>query len=370
MSNMPHVLVLGAGVIGLTTAVKLLRRGARVTVVADRFAPNLTSVVAGALWEWPPAVCGFHHDQISLARSKGWCMESYRKFEILARTNPETGVFMRPVVFYFRKRVAESPRDLAKMNELKCNVLGFRHDAGMIAEAGINPAYGVVDAYSHLAPMIDTDAYMSWLWQEIEGFHCPVAQRKITTELSSCAAALCAEYRADVIVNCTGLGAKELGDNSVYPLRGALVRMLNGSLPFPLTTAHCVSHDETVDVQDFVFIVPRGRTHVVLGGLTEPDEWDTDIGLDNYQPVRTMYERCMEFMPALRTGTIDTSEPVRVGLRPFRPQYVRLEADSKLPIIHCYGHGGAGVTLSWGCAEEVSSMILGAAPTNGRTLSG
>ena len=62
-----RVLVIGAGVSGLTSALCLRRRGFEVTVVADRFAPLVTSVVAGALWEWPPAVCGYHQDQVSLA---------------------------------------------------------------------------------------------------------------------------------------------------------------------------------------------------------------------------------------------------------------------------------------------------------------
>jgi D-amino-acid oxidase len=44
----------------------------------------------------------------------------------------------------------------------------------------------------------------------------------------------------------------------------------------------------------------------------------------------------------------------RVGLRPVRPE-VRLEAVGR--VIHCYGHGGAGVTVSWGCAEEVLGLV-------------
>jgi D-amino-acid oxidase len=49
---------------------------------------------------------------------------------------------------------------------------------------------------------------------------------------------------------------------------------------------------------------------------------------------------------------------VRVGLRPARPA-VRLETEGTPGgvIVHCYGHGGAGVTLSWGCAEEVADVV-------------
>src|ERR1700682_1671373 len=97
-SDRNEVLVLGAGASGLTSALCLKRRGFGVTVVAESFAPHVTSVVAGALWEWPPAVCGYHQDQQSLVRSKAWCMASYRRFAELSR-DATTGVFMRTAAF-------------------------------------------------------------------------------------------------------------------------------------------------------------------------------------------------------------------------------------------------------------------------------
>src|SRR5438105_15833063 len=97
-----HVLVVGAGVSGLTCALCLKRRGFGVTVVAEHFAPQVTSVIAGALWEWPPAVCGYHQDQQSLLRSKVWCLASYRQFAKLA-SEPASGVFMRTATFYFKQ---------------------------------------------------------------------------------------------------------------------------------------------------------------------------------------------------------------------------------------------------------------------------
>jgi D-amino-acid oxidase len=91
-----RVVVIGAGVIGLTTALTLRRKGFPVTLVADRFAPRVTSIVAGALWEWPPAVCGRHENEASLARAKDWCQVSYAAFAELSRDST-TGVFLRPV---------------------------------------------------------------------------------------------------------------------------------------------------------------------------------------------------------------------------------------------------------------------------------
>jgi D-amino-acid oxidase len=98
---------------------------------------------------------------------------------------------------------------------------------------------------------------------------------------------------------------------------------------------------------------------LLLGGLAEPDEWDLNINLDNNEAIQKMYRRCVEFLPALKGSVIDAAEPVRVGLRPFRRQGVRLEVDPASRIVHNFGHGGSGVTLSWGCALDVADLVTG-----------
>ena len=351
------VLVLGAGVSGLTTALCLARRGFAVTLVADRFAPFVTSVVAGALWEWPPAVCGHHHDQASLNRSKTWSATSYGIFSDLAG-DPATGVYLRPAIFYFKRPIAEDSRQSEKMTELKGTVRQFRHDAGLIAANGINPALGVRDAYTHLAPMVDTDVYMRWLQGEAQRAGCRFIERKLAGLLREHEESLKRQYGVDAIVNCTGLGAGELAGEPVYPLRGALIRVRNDGARMPrVTQAHCVAHDGSSTEPGFIFIVPRGDNMLILGGLAEPGESSLDIGLHNYEPIRLMYERCVAFMPALRDAEIDAAEPVRVGLRPVRPRNVRLEREPETSIVHNYGHGGSGVTFSWGCALEVVEQV-------------
>ncbi|KWO87513.1 amino acid oxidase [Burkholderia ubonensis] len=352
-----RALVIGAGVAGLTTALCLHKRGISVTVVGEKFAPNITSVVAGALWEWPPAVCGYHHDEVSLERSKHWCMVSFRKFETLA-ADPATGVYIRPVNFYFRNRIEEHALHLEKMNEIRQHVPGFRRDPALIRENGVNPDFGLVDAYCHLAPMVDTDVYMAWLLGQVIAKNIRVIQQRIEGDLQANEARLKADFGVDAIVNCAGLGAAELSGEPMYPLRGAVIRLVNDGSRIPrLDQAHCVSHDHVTGVDEIVFIVPRGEDRIVLGAIAEADEWRTDIGFDNHEPIRRMYRRGIEFMPALANAEIDPGEPVRAGLRPFRHGNVRLEAVSGTHILHNYAHGGAGVTLSWGCALEAAERL-------------
>ncbi|WP_414586599.1 FAD-dependent oxidoreductase [Scytonema sp. PCC 10023] len=348
-----RVLVIGAGVSGLVTSLCLQRNGFKVTLVASNFAPEITSVVAAALWQWPPPALGKDdHDQTLLTRSKKWCMASYDYFANLA-SSPETGVFMRPVVVYFKHLVKDNPSDRSRMNELQDKVHHFVHTPALITENQINTEIGLLDAYSHLAPMIDMDVYMGWLLKEVQQADGQVLTRKISGNLKDEEEKLKKDFGVDVIVNCAGLGAIELTNEDMYPLRGAWIRVYNDGKTIPrITKAHWLSHDESSD-KDMIYIVPKGDNILLLGGLVEPDKWDLNIGLENYDPVRDMLRRCVEFMPALKDAQIDFNEPVRVGLRPFRRQNVRLEREQDTSIIHNYGHGGAGVTLSWGCAMDV-----------------
>lgn len=357
MSKQKNILIIGAGVSGLTTAYCLAKKQHKVTVIAKEFSPNITSNVAGALWEWPPAVCGYHSDEVSLQRSKEWCMRSYDIFYELAK-DEETGVFIKDVFFFFRQMVVDNSFHLEKMTELKEKVNGFRHDPKMIQEEGINQHIGLIDAYKHESPMVDTDTYMPWLMKRVKQLGVQVIPYEVSGKLTEIRDHLCTLFDSEYIVNCSGLGAAELANEYMYPLRGALVRVKNtGDILPMLDKAYCVSFDEKTREQDIVFIVPRGKNLIVLGALAEENEYDTAVNLENYQPIRDMYDRCKEFLPQLEHAELDFSEPVRIGLRPFRKGNVRLEFDTTHKIIHNYGHGGAGVTFSWGCAEEIADMI-------------
>jgi hypothetical protein len=81
----------------------------------------------------------------------------------LVFTAQESGVAVRPAVFYFRHRVDDNPAELAKMRQVAGQVPGFVRDPALISQHGVSPAAGVIDAYSYLARMIDTDRYLAWL---------------------------------------------------------------------------------------------------------------------------------------------------------------------------------------------------------------
>ena len=124
----------------------------------------------------------------------------------------------------------------------------------------------------------------------------------------------------------------------------------------------CISLIEDIDEskqdgQSFVFILPRGDDKLWLGGMVQPNQWNRNLTLQ-YPPIRRMFEKVKEFYPPLRNYGDDDVEEVLVGLRPARKGNVRLEWDPMCPsVLHNYGHGGSGVTFSWGCAREVCAMV-------------
>lgn len=351
-----RILVIGAGVSGLTTSLCLQRAGFQVTLIAEKFGLDIVSTVAGALWEYPPAVCGHHRDEASLARSKRWSMHSYERFFQLAKES-STGVKIVPSVFYFRHLIHERPGAFGKMLEVQQQVRDFIQSPALVSQYCVNPDIGLKDAYSHLSPIVNTEIYLSWLMGQVKQAGCVVQPAKVHGDLLAQEKTLKIRFGVDAIVNCAGLGSFALCDPSMYPLRGVLVALKNDGRQFkPIREAHCISLDEYKHQQNMVYIVPRGDK-LVLGGLAEAGEWDTKVTLQNYRPAREMYERCLEFMPILKQAELDPERPVRVGLRPARKKNVRLEAEAGTSIIHNYGHGGSGFSLSWGCAFEVVELL-------------
>lgn len=149
----------------------------------------------------------------------------------------------------------------------------------------------------------------------------------------------------DVIVNCTGLCSESLvPDTTLYPIRGQVSRV---QAPWQF-------HTIIVDRPQSTYIIPNVNS-VILGGTKQVDY---NLRVNEYDKERII-EDCCEIVPSLDGVNILSDS---VGLRPGRKE-VRLELECreingrKANIIHNYGHGGSGITLSIGCAEEVAKLI-------------
>ncbi|MCH9637906.1 MAG: FAD-binding oxidoreductase [Betaproteobacteria bacterium] len=360
MKKETKILVIGAGISGLTTAISLKEKGFHVVIVAENFSPDLVSNVAGALWEWPPAACGKHGNPRSLKRSKAWCMVSYEKFKVLqAEYGSElTGIYLRNATFYFHKTLEELPEDLNKMNELAEKVDNFRRGLDIVPNTiDLTSQQGIKDAYQLMAPMVDTDVYMQWLLAKVKKMGCEIIQERIALNLIEHEQTLLDRFQCAAIVNCSGLGSIEIAnDPSMYPLKGALVKVKDEK--GLVDGAHCISHKETSNSeQNIVFIVPRGnKKTVILGGLVQIHQWGQSMSM-NDPIIKRMYKGCLDFLPLLKSLPLDEKDSVRTGLRPFTRTNVCVEHVPTTNIFYNYGHGGAGVTLSWGCAQETAARI-------------
>jgi len=376
----PRILVIGGGVTGLVTSWVLLDLGYRVTILAKEWASytaqqRLTSQIAGALWEYPPAVCGQHSDPISLQHSKEWSLLSYDVWCSIA-DDPElceaAGVRMRRSDFYFRTPLEEDPIQFKKMQEIKnSRIKGFVRGTHLIRQRGISPSFPVADAYEIQVPVIDTDRAMTWLKQLVRAKGASFITETIVGDLLHQEDYLCTKYDADVIVNATGLAAAELaGDETAYPIRGALLRVINDGKQFPkVNEALAISADA---VNEIIFIVPRNDNILLMGGCAEPRQWKLDLTLDS-PVVKRMRARCESFLPQLKNARLDPDYPLAQGLRPFRAKNVRVERETREKdvsthiylagqptasrIIHSYGHGGAGWSLAFGCAGDVAMFV-------------
>ncbi len=289
----------------------------------------------------------------------------------------ESGVRMMPSDFFFPENVDEDPRQYSKMAEIMASgVRGFYRGSDIIDDRGVDPSYGAIDAYELMAPIIDTDKAMHWLTSLVESKGARFVTETIKDDLINVEDSLRARFNADVIVNCAGLQSLTLaGDSSVYPIRGGLIRVINDGTAFPkVNAALTITADAAHSSNEIVFLVPRNDNILLIGGITEPHKWDLDLTLET-PIIRRMRERCEKFLPGLKDARLDPDYPLAQGLRPFRGSNVRVERElrrSGSKIVHSYGHGGAGWSLSFGCAQDVVALVdetlrgLPARPMGGR----
>ena len=327
------VLVVGAGVSGLTTGICLAETGLRTVIQATAPPGETTSSVAGAIW-------GPHLVEES-PRATRWRRETLSVLLDLA-ADPATGVRIVAGVEAYRG----APSQPDGLNDL-----------AMVAPCPpdrLPP--GFTSGWHYSAPLAHMPTYLGYLLGRFE-----TAGGRVETATVGSLPGAARESGARAVVNCAGIGARRLvPDPEVTPYRGQVVVAANpGISEFFIGPADAAA--------DLVYLFPHGDT-VVLGGTEVAGDWNTE-------PVPALADRilrdCTAVEPRLR------GVPVlghRVGLRPFRPR-IRLETEPAAQnaphgdpphplVVHNYGHGGAGVTMSWGCASEAAALVTEALSAN------
>jgi len=166
-------------------------------------------------------------------------------------------------------------------------------------------------------------------------------------EFCESACAVAGQPSCTIVVNAMGLA----GGPECYPVRGQLVLV---KAPYvKVAMGEYAAKDRSYPT----YIYPR-RDHVVLGSTYLERDGDREIREETTSDV---IRRCSEFIPELLEAPI-LSEVVCI--RPGRSAGVRLETEQSVKsgggaryhVIHNYGHGGAGMSLAWGCAGEVVQL--------------
>ncbi|MEZ6015479.1 MAG: FAD-dependent oxidoreductase [Planctomycetota bacterium] len=318
MGDASDALVLGAGVIGLTTAVEALERGARVEVWTRAASAATTSAVAAALW----------YPFLAEPRERvlAWSRTTFEVLARLARDEPAAGVRMVRFLEVFQ----EPEPDLWWRDVVPS--LRWLPQGEVPA-----PFRAAVEVE---VPVADTRVYLPWLLARCAALGGVVVQREAT----SLAAA--AGDGSRVTFQCTGLGARELcGDTSLVPIRGQVLVARGVAVPRGLI-------DDSGPRP--IYAIPRGD-ELVLGGTAQRADERLEVDLDDSAQILAGVK---QLLPHLDARDIFVQ---KVGLRPWRPT-VRLERErlaNGALVVHNYGHGGSGYTVAWGCAREAVDLALG-----------
>ena len=329
-SSDADVLVIGAGVSGLTTAVCLAEAGARVAVQAELPPGWTTSAVAGAIW-------GAHLVGLDDRVSRWGLVTLGRLYELAEPDQPGTGIRLL------------GGRQVTGRDAITEDTVAALADVRPCGPRDLPDGYTA--GWRYTAPVIAMPVYLAYLADRL-GRAGGTLETGIAFGSPGEAAG---RTTARVLVNCTGTGAHGfVRDPCVVPVRGQAVVVANPGLSEFFIGMGRDGAAASAGA-GLVYLFPHEST-VVLGGTQDTGSWSRE---PDPATAARIVAGCAAVEPALRGARVIAH---KAGLRPTRPQ-VRLEdedLEGGRTLVHNYGHGGAGVTLSWGCAADAAALALAA----------
>jgi len=338
-----NVAIVGAGVSGLTCGVIFAEHGCRTAIFAKETGQQTTSAVAAAIW--------FPYDAEPTEKVIPWALETFDVFADLARV-PGTGISMIELRQFSRSGKIQIPDWAIPLGAQRLPVLipsvvegsrcaGFkvspRDPSTSRASAGsARDDHSFASGFSMTVPLTDTTIYLDYLAARFRKIGGEIHANVRFEELED------VDPRFDLVINCAGIGARELvQDIDLEPHRGQVTIVPR------IESLSCAI---VCDDAPLMYAIPRSND-CVFGGTNDLSD---NLAVDPATTQQIVVE-CSRVLNIEKPRILAE----RVGLRPFRRSGVRLEPD-QLPdrrtVIHNYGHGGAGFTLSWGCAREVLEM--------------
>jgi D-amino-acid oxidase len=320
-----RIAIIGAGVSGLTCGVLFAERGYRTSIFAKEAGQQTTSGAAAAVW--------FPYHVEPAERVIPLALETYQALLDFARFS-ESGVSIIESRQFLRTGEIQIPDWAIPLGaqQLSSVATGLWPVQARAQRGG----YSFASGFSLLVPLMDTTIYLDYLANRFRKAGGEINANVRFEKLED------VDANFELVINCAGIGARELvQDVDLEPHRGqvAIMPRIEG-----------LSCAIVCDDEPLMYAIPR-TNDCVFGGTNEVSD---NLAADPATTVQIVAECC---------HVLNIDEPrviaERVGLRPFRKSGVRLEPDrlrDGRTVIHNYGHGGAGFTLSWGCAREVLDL--------------